>query len=104
MAKNGHSNFFPTIFPKKTGTNLEWMKWPFQIFSDKFSQKDWYKFRMAKNGHSKFFLTIFCKKTGINLEWPKMAIPNLLKPFWYKITGRNLEWSKMGILNLFEPF
>ena len=26
MAKNGHSEFFPTTFPKKTGINLEWPK------------------------------------------------------------------------------
>ena len=38
-------------------------KWPFQIFSDSFSQKDWYKFGMAKNGHSEFFPTVFPKKT-----------------------------------------
>ena len=79
-------------------------KWPFQIFSDNFSQKNWYKFRIAKNCHSEFFLTIFPKRTGINLEWPKMYIPNLFKHFWYKKTGRNLEWPKMGILNLFKPF
>ena len=45
-------------------------KWPFQIFSDNFPQKDRYKYEMAKNGHSKFFPTIFPKKNGINLEWP----------------------------------
>ena len=45
-------------------------KWPFQIFSDNFSQKDWYIFGMAKNGHSEYFPTIFSKKTGINSEWP----------------------------------
>ena len=55
---------------------------------------------MARNGHSEFFLTIIPKKAGINLEWPKMGIPNLLKPFWYKKTGRNLEWPKLGIPNL----
>ena len=55
MAKNGH----------------------FEFFSDKFSQKDWYKFGMAKNGHSEFFLTIFPRKTGINWEWPKMAVSNV---------------------------
>ena len=85
MAKIGHSEFFltifseffPTIFPEKTGINLEWPKWLFQIFSDNFSQKDWYKFKMAKNGCSKLFLTIFPKKTGTNLEWPKMAILNV---------------------------
>ena len=78
MAKNGHSEFFLTIFPKKTGINSEWPKmavliffsdnfsqkrlvqiqngqnWLFQILSDNFSQKDWYKFRMAKNGHFNF--------------------------------------------------
>ena len=26
MAKNGHSKFFLTIFPKKTGINSEWPK------------------------------------------------------------------------------
>ena len=55
-------NFFPTIFPKKTGTNLEWPK-------------------MAVLN---FFLTIFPKKTGINSERPKMCILNLFKHFWYK--------------------
>ena len=59
--KNCHSEFFPTIFLKKTSINSEWLKWLFQIFSDNFSQKDWYKFRMAKNGHSKFFLAVFPK-------------------------------------------
>ena len=74
MAKNGHSKFFQTIFPKKTGIKI-WngKKWPLLIFSDNFSQKDWYKFRMAKTGHSKFFPTFFPKKTGINSEWPKYA-------------------------------
>ena len=79
MAKNGHFDFFLTIFPKKTGINSEWQKmailtffqqfspkrlvqiqngpkWPFQIFSNNFSQKDWYKFGMAKNG---------CSESGI---------------------------------------
>ena len=51
-------------------------KWSFQIFTDNFPQKYWYKFGIAKNGHSEFFLTIFPKKTGINLEWPKMAVLN----------------------------
>ena len=26
IAKTGHSEFFPTIFPKKTGINSEWPK------------------------------------------------------------------------------
>ena len=47
------------IFPKKTGINLEWL---FQIFSDNFSQKDWYKFGMAKNGCSKFIGTFLVQK------------------------------------------
>ena len=82
MAKNGCSNFFPTMFPKRTGINLEWPKWPFQIFSNNFSQEDWYKFGMAKNGHSEFFPTIFPKKTGINLEWPKMVVSNFFQQFF----------------------
>ena len=67
------SNFFPTIFPKETGIK-KWpkmafqifptilkrlvqngQKWLFSIFSNNFSQTDWYKFGMAKNGCSKFF-------------------------------------------------
>ena len=76
MAKNGHSKFSLTIFPKKIGTNSEWPKMAILIFSDNFSQKDWYKFGMAKNGHSEFFPIIFPKKIAINLEWPKMVIPN----------------------------
>ena len=88
MAKNGNSEFFPTIFPKKTGTNSEWPKITIPKFvSNNFSQEDWYKFGMAKNGHSEFFLTIFPKKTDTNSEWPKLHIPNLFKPFWYKKTG-----------------
>ena len=89
MAKNGCFNFFLTIFPKRTGINLEWKKWPFHIifqqcfsrrlvqiwngqkwpfwiFSNNFSLIDWHKLGMAKNGCSNFFLTIFLKKTGIN--------------------------------------
>ena len=104
MAKNGHFEFFATIYPKKTGLNSEWpkmaipnffqqfspkrlvqiwngQKWLFGIFSDNFSQKDWYKFKMAKNGHFKVFPTIFPKKTGINLGWPKMAILNFFQQF-----------------------
>ena len=63
MAKNGHSEFFPTIF------------------LNNFPKKDWYKFRMAKNGLSKSFPTIFAKKTGINSEQPNMAIPNCFRQF-----------------------
>ena len=59
MGKNGHSKFFLTIFSKKTGINSEW---PFQIFSDNFSQKDWYKFRMAKNAYSEFIQTFSVQK------------------------------------------
>ena len=76
MAKYGHSNFFLTIFPKKTGINLEWPKIAVQNFfwqffpkrmvlikaKDEYSkfiqtflvQKDWKKFGMVKNGHSEF--------------------------------------------------
>ena len=66
MTKNHHSKFFLTIFPKKTSTNLEWPKMAILNFSDNFSQKDWYKFRMAKNDCSKLFQTIFPTKTDIN--------------------------------------
>ena len=79
-------------------------KWLFQIFSDIFSQKDWYKFRMAKNGCSKFFLTIFPKKTDINSEWPKMAVPNFFPTIFPEETGINLEWPKMAIPIFFQQF
>ena len=77
MAKIGCSEFFLTIFPKKTGINSEWPKMAVLNFSDNLSQKDWYsksistflvqkdwkncqqKFGMAIFGHSKFFLAIF---------------------------------------------
>ena len=75
-------NFFPTIFPKMTGINLEWPKMAVPNFSKNFSQKDCYKFGMAKNGHSEFFPIIFTRKTGINLEWPKMAVPNFFQQFF----------------------
>ena len=89
MAKNGCSQFFPTIFPKETGINLEWPKmaeifpimfpknafWSKTIFSNNFSQTDWYKFGMAKNGCSEFFPTIF---PNDRQQWPKMAIPKRL--------------------------
>ena len=84
MAKNGCSKFFLTIFPQKTGINLEWPKMAVPIFSKKFSPKDWYKFRMATNSHSKLFSTIFPKKTSINSEWPKMAILNFCQKFFPK--------------------
>ena len=76
MAKNGHSEFFLTIFPKKAGMNLNDQKWAFQIFSNNFSHRDWYKLGTAKNGHSEFFPTILPKKTGINSKQPKMGILN----------------------------
>ena len=37
MAKNGCSDFFPTIFPKETGINLEWPKMAVPNFSNNFS-------------------------------------------------------------------
>ena len=59
MAKSGHSEFFLTIVPKKTGINSEW----------------------PKIAVLNFFLTIVPKKTGINSEWPKIAIPNFFQHF-----------------------
>ena len=57
MAKNGCSDFFLTIFPKKIGINSEWPKMCIPNLLKPF----WYK------------------KTGRNLEWPKMGILNLFK-------------------------
>ena len=39
MAKNGHSKFLVTIFPKKTGINLEWPKMAVPNFFQQFSLK-----------------------------------------------------------------
>ena len=52
MGKNGHSKFFPTIFPNKTGINSEWPK----IHIPNLFKPFWHK------------------KTGRNLEWPKWAL------------------------------
>ena len=65
MANNGHSEFFLTIFSKKTGINSEWPK----MHIPNLLKPLWYK------------------KTGGNLEWPKMGILNLFKPFWWKKFG-----------------
>ena len=120
MAKNSYSEFFQqffpkrlvqiqngqkwpfqiflTIFPKKTGTNLEWPKMAILNFSDYFSQKDYYKFRMAKNGHSKFSLTIFPKKTGINSEWPyQIFSDNFAQKDWHEF-----GMAKNGCSNFFS--
>ena len=67
MAKNGHSKFFPTIFPKKTGINSDWPKMAILNFS----QKDWYKFRMAKNGCSEFIETFLVQKDWKNFRMAK---------------------------------
>ena len=64
------------MYRKIVRKNSDGQKLPFQILSDNFPQKDWYKFGMVKSAHSEFFLTIFPKKTGINLEWPNIAILN----------------------------
>ena len=59
MVRNGHSEFFLTIFLKKAGKNSEWPKMCIPNLLKIF----WYK------------------KTERNLEWPKMGILNLFKPF-----------------------
>ena len=91
MAKSGHSEFFLTFFPKKTSINSEWPKMAIPNFSDNFSQKVWYKFRLAKNGHSNYFLTLFPKNTGINSEWPKKGCSEFFLTIFPKKTGINLE-------------
>ena len=123
MSKNGHSEFFPTLFPKKTGINSE-----FRINS--LLSRPLHSIKVIcteKNGHSEFFsdkktgtnfyLTIFSKRTGTNSEWPKMAVLNVsnnsFQKDWYKFrmakifpkkTGINSEWPKMAILNFFQQF
>ena len=67
-------------------------KWPFQFFSDNFSQKDWYKFRMAKNDHSEFFLTIFSQK-----DWCKFGMAkNVHSKFIQTFLIQN-DWNKFGM-------
>ena len=84
--------FHSNNFPKKTGKNLKWskmaipnffqqffprrlvqiwngQKWPFQIFSNNFSQKDWYRLRMAKNVHSKLIQTFLVQN-----DWKKFGM------------------------------
>ena len=70
------------------------------IFSDNFSQDDWYKLGMAKNGHSNYFLTIFPKRNGINLEWPKMAILN----FFQQVFPERLVYIRNGQKWFFQFF
>ena len=55
MDKNGHSEFFPTIFPKKTGTNLEWPK---MAIPNVFQQK------CPKMAIPNLFKHFWYKKTG----------------------------------------
>ena len=61
--------FFQQFFPKRLVQIWNGQKWPFQIFSDNFSQKDWYKFGMAKNGCSEFIQTVLVQK-----DWKKIGM------------------------------
>ena len=61
-------------------------------FSDNFSQKDWYKFRMAKSGCSEFFPTIFPKKTGIIQNCQKYAFIAFIEAFLVQ-----KDWKKFGM-------
>ena len=93
-------------WPFQFSSHFSWeklSKWPFQFFSDNFSQKDWYKFGMAIY----FFLTIFPKKWGEiqnghffdnfpQKDWykfgmAKMVIPNFFQQFSEK------DWYKFGM-------
>ena len=71
------------------------------IFSNNFSQTDWYKFG-TKMAVPQFFPIMFPKKTATNLEWPKMAVLKFFPTIFPKRTGINLEWPKMAILNFFQ--
>ena len=114
-------NFLQHFSPKRLEKIQNGQKWPFQIFSNNFSHKDWYKFGIEKNGHSKFFVTIFPKdwykfrmaKNGCSKFFPTI----FAQKDWYKFrmaknghskffptifptkTGINLEWKKMAIPN-----
>ena len=110
MAKNGCSNFFLTIFPKRTGINQEWQKCLFQSFSDNFSQKDWYKFGMAKNGHSNVshylannFSQFFPRRLvqiWNGQKWPfQLFSNNFSQKDWYKF-----GMAKNGCSNIFRIF
>ena len=81
MAKNGCSEFFLTIFPKKTGIIQK--KWLFQIFPTIFPKKT----GIIQNGQKwlfQFFPTIFPKKTSINLKWPKIESNESNEKFFEK--------------------
>ena len=56
----GHLEFVPIVLRKITGKI--WKKWPFQIFCNNFSQKDWYKFEMAKRAIPNFFQQFFLER------------------------------------------
>ena len=68
MAKNGHSEFFLTIFPK----NPKIQKCAFQIYSTFLVQKDWYNFGMAKRGHSEFIQTFL-----VQIDWKKLGMAKI---------------------------
>ena len=81
------------MYRKIVRKNLKQPNWPFQMFSDNLSQKDWYKFGMAKNGDSKLIKTFLVQKhwkkiVGKNLECPFLAILNLYQSFWEKLSER----------------
>ena len=82
MAKNGCSDFFPTIFPNETGINLKWPKMALpNFFQQFFPERQLQIWNGQKWLFSNFFPTIFPNETGINLKWPKMAIPNFSNNF-----------------------
>ena len=97
MAKNGYSKFFLTIFPKKTGRNLEQPKNKI-ICTEKLSEKIW----NSHFGHSEFIPVFLGKIVRKNLEWPFLAIPNLHQSFWEKLSEK--LWNGHFWPNLYQFF
>ena len=110
--------FFWQFFPKRLVQIQNGQKWPFQLFSDNFSQNEWHKFGMAKNGcsnifrqffsqkdwhklgmakydHFEFFPTHFSQKDWYKLAMAKNGCSNFVLTIFLKRTGINQEWQKM---------
>ena len=66
MAKNGCSEFFLTIFPKKTGINLEWPKMAIPNFLQQFFPKRLVK---IQNGQRLQFIETFLVQKRLEEIW-----------------------------------
>ena len=84
--------FFWQFFPKRLVQIQNGQKWPFQLFSDNFSQNEWHKFGMAKNGCSNIFRQFFSQKDWYKLGMAKndhfpIFSNNFSQKDWYKFSN-----------------